>query len=80
MELREIIDACKLNRTFLAQQIGMDKGTFNNKLRATHPSKFTADEEKKLREVLATIHTQLDGVNDPFNDALKTIVRKEVGG
>ncbi len=75
----EVIDKWKLNRNLLASKMEMPKGTFNNKLSANHPTKFTQEELQKLKCILVELRNDLESVDDiDFNDALALISRKQV--
>ena len=70
-----MIDKWKLNRALLASKMGMPKGTFNNKLNASHASQFSNEENIKLVGILREMSKDIDTVTDiDFNDALKALV------
>lgn len=77
MTVLQVIDKWKLNRALLASKMGMPKGTFNNKLSATHESQFSDAEHIKLIGVLREMNKDIDSVTGiDFNQALKAIVKK----
>lgn len=52
----------------------MPKGTFNNKLNASHASTFSNEENIKLKGVLREMANDIDTVTEiDFNDALKAL-------
>jgi hypothetical protein len=56
--------------------MGMPKGTFNNKLSASHASQFSNEENIKLIGILRDMAKDIDSVTDiDFNDALKALVK-----
>jgi hypothetical protein len=72
----QVIDLWKLNRALLASKMGMPKGTFNNKLSASHASTFSNEENIKLIGILREMAKDIDSVTDiDFNDALKALVK-----
>ncbi len=74
--LLELINKWSINRAVLASKMGMLKGTFNNKLSATHATQFNDKERIQLIQVLRDMGNDIDSVTDiDFNDALKTLVK-----
>ena len=63
MEIQALISKWKLNRNYLASQIGMPKGTFNNKLSPKHPTQFSEDELVRLKNVLITLRDDLSNIS-----------------
>ena len=79
MEIQKIIEKWRLNRNHLALQMGMPKGTFNNKLSPKHPTQFSDDEWVKLKDILVALRNDLEGVdNVDFNEVLRTLIQKEI--
>ena len=77
--MEEIIIQWKLNRAVLASKIGMPKGTFNNKLSPTHPTKFSTGESQKLTCVLLELRKDLEVIDEVgFNEALEIIAKQKV--
>lgn len=76
--MEKIIIQWKLNRAVLASKIGMPKGTFNNKLSPTHPTKFSRDESCLLRVVLIELRNDLEVIDQiGFNEALEIIAKQK---
>lgn len=76
MTVLQVVDKWKLNRALLAFRMGMPKGTFNNKLSASHASQFSNEENIKLIGILREMSNDIDSVTDiDFNDALKALVK-----
>lgn len=74
MTVLQVVDKWKLNRALLASKMGMPKGTFNNKLNASHASTFSNEENIKLKGVLREMANDIDTVTEiDFNDALKAL-------
>ena len=79
MQIHEIINTWKLNKNYIASKMEMPKGTFNNKLSPKHKSQFNDDEWIKLKDILVALRNDLEGVdNIDFNEALRTLIQKEV--
>jgi hypothetical protein len=73
----QVVDKWKINRALLACKMNMPKGTFNNKLNASHSSTFSNDENIKLIGILREMSVDIDSVNDiDFNNALKVLTKK----
>jgi ABC-type antimicrobial peptide transport system ATPase subunit len=52
MTLYELFEQYGISQKYVADKIGMGKGTFNNKIIPTHNSEFTPAEMVKILEVL----------------------------
>lgn len=79
MELQEIIVKWKLNKQLLASKLGLQKGTFQNKLDPNHNTKFTADELILLRCALIEIRNDLNSIDEiSFDEAMKIIAKQKV--
>lgn len=63
-----------LNKHLLASKMGMNKGTFANKLNPDHATQFSDKELIQLKTVLIELRNDLGIVDIDFNDALKAIV------
>lgn len=59
MEVKELIEKWKLNKSFLASKMGMLKGTFNNKLSDDHSTQFKTEEKEYLRNILIEMGKEL---------------------
>lgn len=76
MELHEIINKWKLNKHHIAEQMGMKKGTFNNKLNPAHATQFSDKEKFQLIHLLIDLRTDLEPLEAMgFNDALSIIAK-----
>ena len=60
MDLRELIEKHGLNKSHLAEKIGLSKGAFNNKLNPEHKDKFTGVQYVKLFEALKELKVDID--------------------
>ncbi len=60
MKLNELIEKCGITKAHLAQQIGMNDGTFKNKLSEKHPTMFTGPEMVRICEVLTDISKDIN--------------------
>lgn len=79
MEIQEIITKWKLNKVLLASKLGLQKGTFQNKLDPSHSTQFTEDELLLLRSALIELRKDLEGVDEiSFDEALRLIAQKKV--
>lgn len=79
MEIQEIIEKWNLNKQLLASKIGLEKGTFHNKLNPEHSTKFTDDEMVLLRCALIEMRKDLDTVDEiDFETAMRIIAQKKV--
>lgn len=56
---RELIEKWKLNKGFLASQMGMLKGTFCNKLSANHDTQFKSEEKGILQDILIELASDI---------------------
>lgn len=79
MEIEEIITKWKLNKALLASKLGLQKGTFQNKLDPKHNTQFTEDELVLLRCALIELRSDLQDVAEiDFNTAMRLISQKKV--
>lgn len=79
MDIQEIIEKWKINKVLLASKIGLQKGTFQNKLNPTHPTQFTEDELVLLRCALIELRSDLDSIDEiDFETAMRIIAQKKV--
>lgn len=77
--LKEVIDKWRLNRTLLAEKMGMSKDAFNKKLNEQDGRFLDEQETRELSKILLELKTDLEsGEVDEFNDALRLISQKEV--
>ncbi len=79
MEIQEIIKKWKLNKVLLASKLGLQKGTFQNKLDPNHNTQFTEDELVLLRLALIELRNDLgyvDGID--FETAMRIISQKKI--
>jgi hypothetical protein len=75
--MEKIINKWKINKSLLADKMGMTNTTFNKKLDSTKPTEFTDNELIKLKLILRELCGDLEEVIEiDFNDALKKIVKK----
>ena len=79
MEIQEIIKKWKLNKVLLASKLGLQKGTFQNKLDPNHNTQFTEDELVLLRLALLEMAKDLESIKQvDFNEALRIIAQKKI--
>jgi len=55
MELKELLEVSGIPASYLADNIGMARGTFNNKLKGNNGSYFTVFEMDKIKEVIVKV-------------------------
>lgn len=60
MELKDMLESSGIPASFVADSIGMVRGTFNNKLKGNNGSYFTVFEMDKVREVIGNVMVVLD--------------------
>lgn len=74
--MEKIINKWKINKSLLAEKMGMTNTTFNKKLYSSKTSEFTDKELIQLKMILREMCGDLEDVIDiDFNDALKKIVK-----
>ena len=65
----------KINKSLLAEKMGMTNTTFNNKLNSSNAGEFTDKELIQLKMVLKEMYADLDkAINIDFNDVMLAIV------
>ncbi len=75
--MEKIINKWKINKSLLAEKMGMTNTTFNKKLDSTKTTEFTDKELIQLKMILREMCGDLEEVIEiDFNDALKKIVKK----
>jgi DNA-binding MltR family transcriptional regulator len=75
----EIIKKWSINQSMLADKMQMSKGNFKNKLNPNQTAyKFTDSESEKLNGILIELAKDITDLEDPFNNALKSLVQKEI--
>ncbi len=75
--MEKIINKWKINKSLLADKMGMTNTTFNKKLDSTKSTEFSDDELLQLKLILRELCGDLEEVIEiDFNDALKKIVKK----
>lgn len=79
MEITEIIKKWKINKQLLASKIGLERGTFQNKLNPEHSTNFTEDELILLRCALLELRHDLNSIDEiDFETAMRLIAQKKV--
>jgi hypothetical protein len=72
--MEKIINKWKINKSVLAEKMGMTNTTFNKKLKK---DSFADEEMIQLKRILNEMSSDIDSVAGiDFNDALKLIVHK----
>lgn len=72
--MEKIINKWKINKSVLAEKMGMTNTTFNKKLKK---DSFADEEMIQLKRILNEMSSDIDSVvGIDFNDALKLIVKK----
>jgi hypothetical protein len=57
--ITQLIEKWSLNKAFLAKKLGMLRGTFNNKIKPDHYTKFSEQEVEKLKGILIKMREDL---------------------
>jgi hypothetical protein len=75
--MEKIIDKWKINKSLLAEKMGMTNTTFNKKLDSRKTSEFTDKELIQLKMILREMCGDLEGVIEiDFGDAMSAVVKK----
>lgn len=75
--MEKIINKWKINKSVLAQKMGMTNTTFNKKLDSRKTTEFTDKELIQLKMILREMCGDLEEVIEiDFNGAISAIVRK----
>ena len=75
--MEKIINKWKINKSLLAEKMGMTNTTFNKKLDSSKSTEFTDKELIQLKMILREMCGDLEEVIEiDFNDALKKIIKK----
>lgn len=78
-QVSEIIEKWKLNKTLLAEKLGMPKGTLSHCLAGKQYYTFSEVQLEKLKVILIELRNDLDQIDQvDFNEALRIIAQKEV--
>lgn len=75
--MEKIINKWKINKSLLADKMGMTNTTFNKKLDSSKATEFTDKELIQLKMILREMCGDLEEVIEiDFKDAMSAIVRK----
>lgn len=76
--IETIIKKWKINKSLLAEKMGMTNTTFNKKLDSSKDGEFTDKELVQLKMILKEMCSDLEEVIEiDFNDAMSLIVKKD---
>lgn len=76
--MEKIINKWKINKSLLAEKMGMTNTTFNKKLDSSKTSEFSDKELIQLKMILREMCGDLEEVIDiDFGDAMSAIIKKD---